>query len=114
MIAQGQAGNDDLRCEQIDQRQKRDHRNQQKPKRAAGYVLGNPPFIGAKFQSVQQREQVRRIAALGKSGGTLDFVCAWFLNAGAYAKGGVDDATLLKVGFQPTMPLAVPPYAARL
>ncbi len=45
-------------------------------------VLGNPPFIGAKYQSVQQREQVRQIANLGKSGGTLDFVCAWFLKAG--------------------------------
>ena len=53
------------------------------PERCA-YVLGNPPFIGAKFQSQQQREQVRAIADLGKSGGTLDFVCAWFLKAGAY------------------------------
>jgi len=50
------------------------------------YVLGNPPFIGAKVQSDAQRAQVRRIAALGKSGGTLDYVAAWFLKAGEYAQ----------------------------
>jgi len=48
------------------------------------YVLGNPPFVGAKYQSVKQRQQVRDIARLGGSGGTLDFVCAWFLKAGDY------------------------------
>ena len=51
-------------------------------------VMGNPPFIGAKFQSTDQRQQVRDFARLGKSGGTLDYVAAWFLKAGAYiAKG---------------------------
>lgn len=50
------------------------------------YVLGNPPFLGAKMQSDDQRTQVRRIAALGKSGGTLDFVAAWFIKAGDYVQ----------------------------
>ncbi len=48
------------------------------------YVLGNPPFVGAKFQSPAQREQVRHIAALGKDRGTLDYVTAWFIKAGEY------------------------------
>jgi hypothetical protein len=48
--------------------------------------LGNPPFLGAKVQSDDQREQVRRIAAMGKSGGTLDFVAAWFIKAGDYVQ----------------------------
>ena len=52
------------------------------------YVLGNPPFVGAKFQSSEQRKQVRRIAALGQSGGTLDYVAAWFIRAGEYAQQG--------------------------
>ena len=47
-------------------------------------MLGNPPFVGAKFQSPQQREQVRNIAALGRNGGTLDYVAAWFIKAGEY------------------------------
>ena len=58
------------------------------PPAECSYVLGNPPFVGAKFQSTEQREQVRRIAALGKSGGTLDYVTAWFIKAGEYAKQG--------------------------
>ncbi|MBS1826121.1 MAG: class I SAM-dependent DNA methyltransferase [Acidobacteria bacterium] len=48
------------------------------------YVLGNPPFVGAKYQTDKQRAQVRRIANLGGSGGTLDYVTAWFMKAGEY------------------------------
>lgn len=50
------------------------------------FVFGNPPFAGAKYQSDAQRAQVRRIAALGKSGGTLDFVTAWFITAGHFIR----------------------------
>lgn len=58
------------------------------PSGECSYVLGNPPFVGAKFQSPAQREQVRHIAALGKSGGTLDYVAAWFIKAGEYVQYG--------------------------
>ncbi|MDE0000552.1 MAG: hypothetical protein OXQ89_22645, partial [Rhodospirillaceae bacterium] len=58
------------------------------PPQECSYVFGNPPFIGAKYQSEQQRAQVRRIAALGKAGGTLDYVAAWFLKAGEYVQSG--------------------------
>ncbi|MXW47050.1 MAG: class I SAM-dependent DNA methyltransferase [Gammaproteobacteria bacterium] len=50
------------------------------------YLFGNPPFVGAKFQTSDQRAQVHRIAALGRSGGTLDYVAAWFIKAGEYVK----------------------------
>ena len=50
------------------------------------YILGNPPFGGAKYQSPEQRAQVRRIAQLGGSGGTLDYVTAWFITAGEYLR----------------------------
>ena len=53
---------------------------------ACSFVFGNPPFVGAKFQTTEQREQVRRIASLGKSGGTLDYVSAWFIKAGEYVQ----------------------------
>ncbi len=61
------------------------------------FVLGNPPFVGAKYQTPDQRAQVRGIAALGKSGGTLDYVAAWFIKAGDYVKAG--DA---RIGFVAT------------
>ena len=54
------------------------------PPSQCAFVFGNPPFVGAKYQSVAQRAQVRRIAALGNSGGTLDYVAAWFIRAGQY------------------------------
>ena len=56
------------------------------PSDECSYVLGNPPFVGAKYQSPAQREQVRHIAALGKSGGTLDYVTAWFIKASEYVQ----------------------------
>ena len=56
------------------------------PAEECSYVLGNPPFVGAKLQSPEQRKQVRRIAALGKSGGTLDYVTAWFIKASEYVQ----------------------------
>ena len=60
------------------------------------YVLGNPPFVGAKYQTAAQRAQVRRIAGLGGSGGTLDYVSAWLIRAGIYATGGT------RIGFVAT------------
>ena len=61
------------------------------------FVFGNPPFVGAKYQTPEQRAQVRTVAALGKSGGTLDYVAAWFIKAGEYVKGS--DA---RIGFVAT------------
>ena len=58
------------------------------PPEDCSYVFGNPPFAGAKFQSEEQRAQLRRIAALGKTGGTLDYVTAWFIKAGEYVQTG--------------------------
>ena len=58
-----------------------------KPEKCS-FVFGNPPFVGAKFQTPDQRAQVRRIAALGKSGGTLDYVAAWFVKAGEFIRTG--------------------------
>ena len=54
------------------------------PAKSCSYVFGNPPFVGAKYQSDHQRQQVRQIARLPGSGGTLDYVTAWFIKAGQY------------------------------
>ena len=58
------------------------------PPEDCSFVFGNPPFVGAKYQTPEQRAQVRRIAAFGKSGGTLDYVTAWFIKAGEYVQEG--------------------------
>ena len=67
------------------------------PSGECSFVLGNPPFVGAKYQTADQRAQVRGIASLGKSGGTLDYVAAWFIKAGEYVKG-----SYARIGFVAT------------
>ena len=79
------------------------------PPAECSFVFGNPPFVGAKLQTTEQREQVRGIAALGKSGGTLDYVAAWFIKAGEYVNGG--DA---RIGFVATNSLTQGEQVAQL
>ena len=67
------------------------------PPEECSNVLGNPPFVGAKFQSVEQRDQVRRIASLSRSCGTLDYVTAWFIKAGEYVQ-----SSKARIGFVST------------
>ena len=54
------------------------------PAERCAYVFGNPPFIGAKYQSEHQRLQLRKLAGLPGSGGTLDYVSSWFIKASRY------------------------------
>ena len=74
------------------------------PPGECSYVFGNPPFGVAKFQSPEQRAQVRRVAALGGSGGTLDYVTAWFIRAGDYVRRAQppDGAKSPRIGFVAT------------
>ena len=51
------------------------------------YILGNPPFIGSKYQSDEQRALMRVIFKDVKGAGVLDFVTAWFLRAGQFVQG---------------------------
>ena len=66
------------------------------PAEQCSYVLGNPPFVGSKFQSDVQRRQVQRLANI-RGGGTLDYVTAWFVAAGEYVQQGN-----AKIGFVAT------------
>jgi hypothetical protein len=79
------------------------------PAKECSFVFGNPPFIGAKFQTDAQRAQVRGIAKLGGSGGTLDYVCAWFLKAGAYLR-----TSKARVGFVATSSITQGEQVAQL
>ena len=47
-----------------------------------------PSLASGEGHATAQRAQVRRIAALGKMGGTLDYVTAWFIRAGRYVQRG--------------------------
>ena len=51
------------------------------------HVLGNPPFIGAKFQSKQQHAELGKVAAGVKNAGLLDYVTGWYFKAAEYIRG---------------------------
>ena len=72
------------------------------PAEECSFAFGNPPFGGAKYQSPGQRAQVRRIAALGGTGGTLDYVTAWFIRAGEYVGGSGPPGERARIGFVAT------------
>ena len=72
------------------------------PAKECSFVFGNPPFGGAKYQSPEQRAQVRRIAALGGTGGTLDYVTAWFITAGDYIRKSGPPGERARIGFVAT------------
>ncbi len=45
------------------------------------YIMGNPPFVGAKFMNGDQRADVARVFDGIKNAGLLDFVAAWYVKA---------------------------------
>ncbi|MFM8746319.1 MAG: DNA methyltransferase, partial [Aestuariivirga sp.] len=54
------------------------------PPEQCSYIIGNPPFVGAKFMDDDQRAQVAAVFAGIKNAGLLDFVCAWYVLAARY------------------------------
>ncbi|MDR1351081.1 MAG: N-6 DNA methylase [Zoogloeaceae bacterium] len=48
------------------------------------YIVGNPPFVGVKFQSVQQRADIARVFADVKDAGLLDYVACWYKKSAEY------------------------------
>lgn len=45
------------------------------------YIMGNPPFVGARLMSDAQKEDVNSIFAGWKNAGNLDYVCCWYKKA---------------------------------
>ena len=54
------------------------------PAQRCSFVLGNPPFLGKKEQSVDQKADLAPVFAPIKGGGVLDFVAAWYVKAAIY------------------------------
>jgi hypothetical protein len=56
-----------------------------KPKDCS-FIMGNPPFIGAKMMHDSQRADIAPIFGKLKNGGLLDYVAAWHVTATEYIK----------------------------
>jgi len=57
------------------------------PPERLSYLLGNPPFIGSKFMTKPQREELARACGGLKGHGILDYVTAWYFKAVDYIRG---------------------------
>ncbi|MFZ3157731.1 MAG: DNA methyltransferase [Smithella sp.] len=56
------------------------------PARHVSYIMGNPPFVGAKFMSDDQRKDVALVFGNMKNAGLLDYVAAWYVKAARMIK----------------------------
>ncbi len=54
------------------------------PVEHCSYMLGNPPFVGAKFMDDEQRADVAQVFDGIPNAGLLDFVAAWYVKAACY------------------------------
>ena len=48
------------------------------PKGKLSYIMGNPPFLGARLMSKNQKADVNNIFGGWKNAGNLDYVCCWY------------------------------------
>lgn len=54
------------------------------PKTKLSYILGNPPFVGARLMGKEQKELFLSLFDDTKGAGNLDFVTAWYEKAARY------------------------------
>ncbi len=57
------------------------------PAAKCSYVLGNPPFVGGKYQTDEQRSDMEFVWGRVPSYGLLDYVTGWYLKAAEYVEG---------------------------
>lgn len=48
------------------------------PKGKLNYIMGNPPFVGARLMNADQKADVNLIFDGWKNAGNLDYVCCWY------------------------------------
>lgn len=61
------------------------------------YIIGNPPFVGMKYQSKEQKEDMANLFGKLKNYGSLDYVACWYYKAALFIKD-----TKIKVAFVST------------
>jgi hypothetical protein len=71
------------------------------PKEKLSYILGNPPFVGSKFLTAEQKSDLLAVWAEAKGAGVLDFVTGWYIKAAHFIQG-----TGIKVAFVSTNSVA--------
>jgi hypothetical protein len=57
------------------------------PAKECSFIVGNPPFLGKKEQSTEQKADMKAVFKAYKNHGVLDYVGAWYVKAAAQMKG---------------------------
>lgn len=51
------------------------------------YIMGNPPFVGARLMSPEQKDDLKIVFSGSKTYGNLDYVSGWYVKAAEYMRG---------------------------
>lgn len=65
------------------------------PKEKLCYIMGNPPFSGARLMSEEQKTDLRAVFVNAKNVGNLDYVCCWYKLASNLMRGSGIHAALV-------------------
>lgn len=71
------------------------------PVQRCSYVLGNPPFVGKKEQSPQQKADFEPVMGHIKGFGVLDLVAAWYVKAARYLRAEGSAGAVASAAVQP-------------
>lgn len=59
------------------------------------YIMGNPPFVGARLMNFNQKEDLFKIFGKDNNSGNLDYVACWYKKAADYMKNTTIEAALV-------------------
>lgn len=65
------------------------------PKYKLNYIMGNPPFVGARLMGAAQKQDLKDVFVGMKNYGNLDYVSGWYEKAAAYMYGTNIQAALV-------------------
>ena len=67
------------------------------PKARLNYIMGNPPFVGFKFDVESQKNDMKAVFSGDIKPALLDYVCCWYKKTADYIQG-----TRIEVAFVST------------
>lgn len=87
------------------------------PSKDISYIIGNPPFLGARVMDKDQKEDLKQVFGKKHPGvGDMDYVCGWYRKCADYMEGTSIRAALVStnsVSQGSQVPLIWKPLAAR-
>lgn len=67
------------------------------PKDKLDYIMGNPPFVGARLMNKEQKDDISQVFGKLKGAGNLDYVACWYKKVADFIKD-----TIIQVAFVST------------